>query len=958
MKKFLSLFLTVILVFSVISPITVFAENGPYPNDFENIDLENPETLTDLKMSAIMFMDFSTALESIEEAMGLVYPADAEMPLPEVFSGASYDMETNTLTLKNVKSKTAILAVLGMGDDFKIKLEGYNELSGIMSVGMEWGGAITLIGNGELVLGRSEDALITGLTIEADETASFFHVEDTVKLKFYSNPDFISDAVSISGSTITDPAEIIKLGGDVVGDAPVFEKYTVDFFEQAEAYDLEWNYYDWYEFGLEKDGVYYIADEEIDEETYDYTGKYWVYSVTYDEILDCYVLNEYADGEAVSLDGFTVLTEYEPIYDDELGFYIGYTDYPDEYDESYKYIFDPYEKEPFDLCVDENGTKYGFYHFSYENDDGTTENITYVYNLVDHPAYGLVAIEDKTKTTLDGLTPLKIGEKDYADCYISSDLVVNNGGSIIEPKKIKNITATSTNQGVKVSWAADPVADKYRIYRKTEGAKKWTRLDTIEADETSFIDKTAKSGKKYIYTVKGYNFVGWGEFNSKGVTHTYYEAPDVTIKTTTKGVYLKWAKVAGATKYRIYRQTSGSSKWSLIDTVTGTSFTDKTAKSGKKYYYRVRSAKGDIMSGYNVVSKYFLAAPKLSSAKNSASGVKVTWKKVTGAEGYNVYRKSGSGSYKYIGKTSKLYYTDTTAKSGTTYTYTVKAYKSKTESSYNSGLSRKYMAAPKVETKAYTSTIKLSWDEIRGAKEYTVYRKASGESKWTKVTTTSKLYYKDTNIKNNKTYYYRVKAVNGKTVSSYKTVKCFFLKTPSVTSINNTGYGQKITWNKTPGADGYKIYVKMEDESSWTLLKTVKGASKTSYKNDRLRYGFIYQYTVRAYNDSVTSALDKNGDELRYIAPVPFYMESTKKGVRLGWGNMARIDQYKIYRKAEGESKWSVIATITSDDEYTPHFDYIDTNVKKGKKYSYRVVALDHDENNKGGYETQTITHK
>ena len=956
MKKFLSMLLAILLVFSVMAPITVFAENGPYPNDFENVDLENPDTLTGLKMSAIMFMDLGATSDSIENAIGLVYPADAEMPLPEVYSGASYDMDTNTLTIKNVVSKTAFLAVMGMGDDFKIKLEGYNELSGIMSVGMEWGGSVTLTGNGELVLGRSEDALFTGLSIQADETASFFQVEDTVKLKFYSNPDFFSDAVSIIGSTITDPSEIIKLGGNVVSDAPVFEKYTVDFYEQTEAYDLEWNYYDWYEFGLKKDGVYYIADEEYDEETYESTGNYLVYQVSYDELLGCYTLSEY--GKVKSLSSFTVVTEFEPMYDENLGYYIGYTDYPEEEDDSYKTIFFPDEKEPFDLCVDENGTKYGFYHFSYENDDGTTENITYVYNLIDHPTYGLVAVEDKTKTTLDGLTPLKIGEKDYADCYISSDLVINNGGSIIEPAKIKNIKATSTNQGVKVTWSADPVADKYRVYRKVSGAKKWTRLDTIDADETSFIDKTATSGKKYIYTVRGVNFVGDGKFNSTGVTHTYYEAPDVTIKTTTKGVYLKWAKIAGATKYRIYRQTSGSSKWSLIDTVTGTSFTDKTAKSGKKYFYRVRSAKGDIMSGYNIVSKYFLSAPKLSSAKNSASGVKVTWKEVNGAEGYNVYRKSGSGSYKCIGKTSKLYYTDTTAKSGTTYTYTVKAYKSKTESSYNAGLSCKYLAAPKVETKAYTSTIKLSWDEIRGAKEYTVYRKASGESKWTKLTTTTKLYYKDTNVKNNKTYYYRVKAVNGKTVSSYKTVKCSFLKTPSITSINNTGYGQKITWDKISGADGYKIYVKMEDESSWTLLKTVKGASKTSYKNDSLRYGFIYQYTVRAYNDSVTSALDKNGDELRYIAPVPFYLESIKKGVRIGWGNMARIDQYKVYRKADGESKWSVIATITCDDEYAPHFEYIDTNVKKGKKYSYRVIALDHDENNKGGYETQTITHK
>ncbi len=964
MKKFLSLILAALLILSIMTPITVFAENGPYPNDFEkleNMDLENLDIteLMNLKLSAIMFLDFGAIEDAPENAIGLVYPEFEELALPQVYSGAIYDMESNTLTLKNVVSKTAILEVLGMGDDFKIKLEGYNELAAIVSSGMEWGGSVTLTGDGELVLGRSKDSLLSGLSITADETASFFRVEDTVKLKFYSNPDFFSDAVSIIGSTITDPAELIQLGGNVVCDEPAFEKYTVEFFEQAEAYDIEWNSLWYYDAAFQKDGAYYVGYEDYNLETYEITGKYELYSVSYDELLDCYVATLYSE-EPIKPTGFKKVAEYEPLFDAERNCYIGYTDEAeDDPENTYKYLFYPDYTEFFDLCVDENGNKYGFAQYSYEDIDDATSGVdTYVYNLIDHPTYGLIAVEDTTKTTLDGLTPLKIGEKDYADCYISSNLVINNGGSIIEPAKIKNIKATSTNQGVKITWSADPAAEKYRVYRKVSGAKKWTRLDTIDADETSFIDKTTTSGKKYIYTVRGVNFVGDGTFNSTGVTHTYYEAPDVTIKTTTKGVYLKWAKIAGATKYRIYRQTSGSSKWSLIDTVTGTSFTDKTAKSGKKYYYRVRATNGDVMSGYNEVSKYFLSSPKLSSAKNSASGVKVSWAKVTGAEGYYVYRKSGSGSYKKIGATSKTTYTDKTAKSGTTYTYTVKAYKSKTESSYTTGLSCKYLAAPKVEAKAYTGSIKLSWDKVNNAKEYAVYRKANGESKWTKVATTTKLSYKDTNIKSNKTYSYCVKAINGKTVSGYTTVKCNFLKTPSIKSITNTGHGQKITWDKVSGADGYRIYVKMEDESSWTLLKTVKGASKTSYKNDRLKYGFIYQYTVRAYNDSTTSALDKKGDELRYIAPVPFYLESNKKGVEIGWGNMARIDQFKVYRKATGESKWTVISTITVEDEYAPHFEYIDANVKKGKEYSYRVVAIDSDETNISGYETQTIKYK
>ncbi|MEE1503336.1 MAG: hypothetical protein UGF89_03700 [Acutalibacteraceae bacterium] len=775
MKKFVSIILAAILVFSVMSPITVFAENGPYPNDFENIDLENLDIteLLNLKLSAIMFMDLNFTEENVENAFGLVYPADAGMPLPGVFSGASYDIDTNTLTLKNVVSKTAFLAVMGMGDDFKIKLEGYNELSGIMSVGMEWGGSVTLTGDGELVLGRSEDALLTGLSIQADETASFFHVEDTVKLKFYSNPDFFSDAVSIIGSTITDPAEIIKLGGNVVSDAPVFEKYTVEFYEQAEAYDLEWNYYDWYEFGLKKDGVYYIADTDYNEETYEPTGKYVVYAVSYDELLGCYTLSEY--GKVKSLSSFTVVTEFEPMYDENLGYYIGYTDYPEEEDDSYKTIFFPENKTPFDLCVDENGTKYGFGQYAYEDDDGTTDVDIYVYNLLDHPTYGLVAVEDKTKTTLDGLTPLKIGEKDYADCYISSDLVINNGGSVVEPAKITGIELKNTNEGVKISWKANSKAEQYKVYRKKPSDKNWTLLYTLGADKTSYIDKTTKSGTKYIYTVRGGNFVGWGDYNKDGVSITHTATPKATANNTSKGIYLKWTKIAGAEKYRIYRQTEGSSKWKLLDTTKKTTFTDKTAKSGTKYYYRVRAVAGGDMSSYEVVGRYYLSTPKLISAKNTVSGVKVRWEKVDGVQGYKIYRKtSEKGDWKLIHTTTnkKSYYIDKTAKSGKTYYYSVQAYYSKTKSTYNkTGLKLKYVEAPKVKAKEYSKSIKLSWNDIDNADNYAIYRKASGETKWTRITTTEKLSYKDTAVKKGKSYSYRVRAVDGKVKSGFKTLK-------------------------------------------------------------------------------------------------------------------------------------------------------------------------------------------
>ena len=84
-----------------------------------------------------------------------------------------------------------------------------------------------------------------------------------------------------------------------------------------------------------------------------------------------------------------------------------------------------------------------------------------------------------------------------------------------------------------------------------------------------------------------------------------------------------------------------------------------------------------------------IAAPKLSSVKSSKSGITFKWNKVSGASGYYVYRKTGSGDYEKIATVkggSKVSYVDKKAKKGKTYYYTVKAYYSSYSSAYRSGL--------------------------------------------------------------------------------------------------------------------------------------------------------------------------------------------------------------------------------------------------------------------------------
>lgn len=859
MKKFLSMFLAVLLIFSVMAPITVFAENGPYPFDSENEDIDFAE------FSSL----FLTDMETYE--MAVLYPESLSLGNSDIFSGASYDLETNTLTLNNVKAKNAVIDAYEMGDDFKIKLIGHNELAGISSSGSTRGCSVTITGDGELVVNRTGTGY--GILVQANGTASKIKVDKTVKLKAYAyanaEADFQMPAMAVYGSTIKDSAKLIQLGGKVVAKEPVYDEYTLDIYEQIEAYDLEWNSYDWYEFGLKKDGVYYIADEEYDEDTYDSTGKYLVYSVSYDEIIDCYVLNEYADGKGVSLDGFTVVTEYEPMYDEGLGFYIGYTDYPDEEDDSYKAVFYPDYTDYFNVCIDKNGTKYGFEQYDYEiNDDEITIESgtdTNVYNLIEHPTYGTIAICDESRDSLEGLTPLKIDELELADCYYNSDVVINNGGSVTEPGKIKNIKASNTNQGVKITWSASSVAEKYRIYRKAEGQRNFTYLNTVSADKKSFVDKTAKSGKKYTYTVRGVNYVGLGDLNSTGAAITFYDAPVVDIKNITTGVNLKWAKVAGATKYRIYRKTSGSSEWTRLDTVTGTSFTDKTAKSGRKYYYCVKAGKGDTMSGYNEVSKYHLSAPKLSSVQNTRSGVKISWKEVKGADRYKVYRKYGNNSYEYIGTTEKTYYTDKTGNSGRVYTYTVKAVKNQTTSAYNkSGLTIRYVKTTGVNTpENLKKGVMLYWQPAERADTYYVYRKVDGESSFKKIATVDpdslekdqygQLIYVDKTAKNGVTYAYNLKVgYKGTTSALCNSVGRYITRMDSVdvTSATATTKGIKIKWEKNPYATKYMILRKESGaDNGFKFYYSTDDASTTTALDENVKSGKKYYYKIQAIYD-------------------------------------------------------------------------------------------------------------
>ena len=269
--------------------------------------------------------------------------------------------------------------------------------------------------------------------------------------------------------------------------------------------------------------------------------------------------------------------------------------------------------------------------------------------------------------------------------------------------------------------------------------------------------------------------------------------------------------------------------------------------------------------------KTSLATPKISKAESINGGVKISWSKVKGAVKYRIYYK-GSKGWTRLADTTSTAYTDSKVSSGKTYTYTVRCINSsatKFTSGYDSkGKTVKYISAPKItKAESVNGGVKISWNKSNGAEKYRVYYK--GSKGWTRLADTTSTSYTDSKVSSGKTYTYTVRCINSsatKFTSGYdskgKTVK--YISAPKITKAESVNGGVKISWNKSNGAEKYRVYYK--GSKGWTRLADT---TSTSYTDSKVSSGKTYTYTVRCINSSATkftSGYDSKGKTVKYIS--------------------------------------------------------------------------------------------
>ncbi|MBQ9517941.1 MAG: hypothetical protein IJR60_07685 [Eubacterium sp.] len=220
--------------------------------------------------------------------------------------------------------------------------------------------------------------------------------------------------------------------------------------------------------------------------------------------------------------------------------------------------------------------------------------------------YVTVTHTANTQYTLDGIAPSEsvkirvaavkaVNGKNYVGKYDTPVEMTATPGKVTSVKK-----TTNNNTSVRLQWAAQDYASYFEVYELNYNLQKY---EFVKRASRNHITLTGlKMNTRHTYRIRAVKVMENGNKLAGEMSEGYtaYTSPSTPVirsaaSNSVKHITVKWKKASGASGYQVMWSTSKTFKSNYLTVNVNKADTVqkhlKTAKSGKKYYVRVRSFK-------------------------------------------------------------------------------------------------------------------------------------------------------------------------------------------------------------------------------------------------------------------------------------------------------------------------------------------------------------------------------
>ena len=503
--------------------------------------------------------------------------------------------------------------------------------------------------------------------------------------------------------------------------------------------------------------------------------------------------------------------------------------------------------------------------------------------------------------------------------------------------KAANLTLSSRElTSFTLTFTGDSAPTEYRVYRATEKKGKYKVLgsawEPVEGSgEYRFDDLTAKKGITYYYKVRGVisgaGETRWGAYSAivSGTTKPASVERVLGTSVSATSVRITWNAVSGATGYQIARSTKLDSGYKTLKTTSSgktASYTDKTARLGMQYYYRVRayytpSGSTTKIWGPYVYSSAILCEP--AAPKNFAvsgyteTSVTLSWIPATGVEYYTLvysWTENGTARKETIDgiapgrKSLKI----TGLYPGQALTFQIRSY----------GLTAK-LDQMRSGIAECSFTIPAEPDDGNGSETGAEVPKGdpAGES--------GTLDEPGSPGPNGEVPVPEEEDLPAVGKDPLETA-------PSITDYDVTSGGVLLSWNEAPGAETYRVERSGKHNSGYKIL--AQGILDPGFLDTTAVTGSAYYYRVTALDGAGT---EMTGAPQGVFASTALTLTSRRGSdgyYTLTWPSRKNAEQYRIYRSVNG-GDFERVKTLSASSARS----WKDSNVSAGHTYTYYVKA-------------------